>query len=279
VLEWHAMKVGFVQFKPTFGRPKRNLARVAKLLDGVRADLVVLPELFDVGYSFASRTEAFELASPVPGPVTDGLMRLAEAIGGCIVAGVCERAGDALYNSACLVGSSGLVGVYRKAHLFWREKEWFDAGDTGFRVFEVGGAKVGMMICFDWIYPEAARTLALSGAQVICHPANLVLPYCQSAMITRALENRVFIVTANRTGAESRPGCEPLVFTGKSQIVGPRGDVLARAPRTKSAVGIVEIDPEAALDKHATPSNDLFDDRRPELYEITSSKRPKGEKS
>jgi len=130
------------------------------------------------------------------------------------------------------------------------------------------------MICFDWIFPEAARTLALLGAQVICHPANLVLPHCQKAMITRSIENRLFIITANRIGTESKPGSEPISFTGRSQIVGPEGTVLARAPRARRMVALVEIDPALALDKRITPENDILLDRRPELYrELCRRKR------
>ena len=260
------MKIGFVQFRPIFGRPIENLKRVEKLLDGKSADLIVLPELFDTGYLFISRDETFNLASTLPGLVSDGLQRIAEKINGHIVAGVCERAGKKIYNSACLVSPRGLVGVYRKSHLFGPEKRWFDKGDTGFKVFEINGIKVGLMVCFDWIFPESARVLALKGAQIICQPANLILPYCQQAMVTRAMENRVFIITANRIGKESRKWASSLAFTGASQIVSPTLEILAKAPKSRSCVGIVEINPDEALNKIFFPKNDLFLDRRPELY-------------
>jgi predicted amidohydrolase len=129
----------------------------------------------------------------------------------------------------------------------------------------VDGGKVGMMICFDWFFPEVARVLALEGAQVICHPANLVLPWCQDAMRTRSIENRVFSVTANRIGAEKR-GNIALTFTGKSQIVTPKGDVLAQASERSESLKVVDVDPAEALDKHVTPNNDLFKDRKVALY-------------
>jgi len=131
------------------------------------------------------------------------------------------------------------------------------------------------MICFDWRFPEVARLLALRGAEVIAHPSNLVLPYCQDAMITRSIENRVFTVTANRTGSESVDGTT-LRFTGRSQIVSPKGERLAAMDETEEGVRIVTIDPTAARDKRATPRNDLFADRRTDLW--TGLLTPPGEK-
>ena len=127
-------------------------------------------------------------------------------------------------------------------------------------------AKVGLMICFDWYYPESARTLALKGAEIICHPSNLVLPHCPDAMVTRCLENRVFAITANRIGTEARGGKPPLTFIGNSEVVAPRGKILQRAPRDREEVAVVEIDPAEAADKVLNPYNDLLRDRRIELY-------------
>jgi len=127
---------------------------------------------------------------------------------------------------------------------------------------------VGVMICFDWIMPEVARTLALKGADIIAHPSNLVLPYCPAAMITRSVENRVFTVTCNRVGVEERVRGARLEFIGTSQVVSPRGEVLARAGRRGESVSVVEIDPVEARDKRVTPANDLFRDRRPRLYDL-----------
>ena len=123
------------------------------------------------------------------------------------------------------------------------------------------------MICFDWIFPEAARNLALQGAQVICHPANLVLPYCQAAMVTRSLENAVFSITANRTGSETTTQ-QSLHFTGSSQIIGPKGQKLASATEEGTNLKIVEVNPEQASDKFFTPQNNLFTDRRPDTYSL-----------
>jgi predicted amidohydrolase len=158
------------------------------------------------------------------------------------------------------------VSVYRKIHLFFHEKELFSPGNLPFAVDDIGIAKVGMMICFDHFFPEAARTLALRGAQVIAHPANLVMPvYAQLTMQVRALENGVFTATANRVGEESRTDTT-LRFTGNSQIVSPTGDILVRLSPTQEGAEVVEIDPTDACQKSLNPLNDRIADRRPSFY-------------
>lgn len=260
------MKIGFLQFNPTFGEVERNLYHVASLLGGVRADLLVLPELFNTGYLFTSRKEAQDLAEEVPGGrTTAALIRMAKKSGAHIVAGIAERDGDRIYNAALLVAPGGYVATYRKIHLFFEEKLWFHPGDGEPEVFDIGSCRVGVMVCFDWFFPETARVLALKGADVICHSANLVLPYCQDAMVTRCLENRVFAVTCNRTGSEERGG-KTLAYTGRSQIVDPRGNVLYRAGQETDEVHVVEADMTAARDKQLNEHNNLFNDRRPRFY-------------
>jgi predicted amidohydrolase len=150
-------------------------------------------------------------------------------------------------------------------HLFNRESGYFDRGDTPLSVVDIDGIGVGMMICFDWVYPEAARVLALRGADLIVHPSNLVLTYCQDAMVTRCLENSVFSVTANRTGTEKRGPLET-AFTGQSQVTAPDGTVLRRGPSDSEELYVTAIDVSLARDKHMTPGNDLLADRRPEFY-------------
>ena len=123
------------------------------------------------------------------------------------------------------------------------------------------------MICFDWIFPESIRSLALLGADVIAHPANLVLPYCQSAMITRCLVNRVFAITANRIGTEKR-GEDNFTFTGGSQITSARGEALSSAPKKEIYSDFVDIDIEQSRNKVLNDYNDIFKDRRPDLYKL-----------
>jgi len=180
------MQIGFFQFAPRFGEVSHNLDRVAETLDQADADLIVLPELFASGYQFVSQEEALALSEPVPdGATTRRLIDLAKRRHMVIVAGLPERAGEVCYNSAVVVGPSGLIGCYRKTHLFFEETLFFTPGDTGFQVWDIGLAKIGVMICFDWYYPEAARTLALKGAEIICHPSNLILPNCPDSMPVR----------------------------------------------------------------------------------------------
>jgi predicted amidohydrolase len=124
-----------------------------------------------------------------------------------------------------------------------------------------------MMICFDHFFPESARTLALNGAEIIAHPSNLVMPvYAQLTMRTRALENGVFTVTANRVGTESRIPGKTLRYTGESQIVSPSGEILARSPAEGEDIQVVAIDPADARDKALNPFNDRVADRRPDYY-------------
>ncbi len=261
------MKAGFIQFAPVFGEIGANIETVARLNTGIEAELLVLPELFNTGYVFTSREEAFCLAEEIPaGRTTTALCSMAREKNCHIVAGICEKEDDRLYNAAVLVGPEGYIGSYRKIHLFHEEKLWFDPGAGGFPVFDIGCCRLGIMICFDWFFPEAARVLALKGAQLICHSANLVLPFCQQGMVIRCLENQVFAVTANRTGREKR-GSSDLLFTGKSQITAPRGQVLYQAAGDRAEVGIVDIDVQAADDKHINDLNDLFQDRKIACYQ------------
>ena len=261
------MRVGYFQFDPVFGEVARNLDLVTARLEQVEGDLIVLPELFATGYQFVSQGEVARLAEPVPdGATTKRLVEIARRRGVTIVAGLPERAGAQYFNSAVVVGPKGFIGCYRKTHLFFEETLFFTPGDTGFHVWDIGMAKVGVMICFDWFYPEAARTLALQGADIIAHPSNLVLPHCPDSMVTRCLENRVFSVTANRIGSEARGGKDRLTFIGMSEVVNPQGHILHRAPREAEDLTIVEIDPTEARTKVINSYNDLLRDRRPALY-------------
>lgn len=261
------MRIGFLQFSPEFGAVKRNLDFIAKRLEGVAADLVVLPELGNSGYLFVAQKEVASLAETVPGPTTEFLHEVARKNDVHLVLGLPERDGDRFYNSAVLVGPSGLIGSYRKVHLFYEEKRYFQPGNRGFPVFEFNGVKVGLLVCFDHLFPEAARALALQGAQLICHPSNLVLPTkAQLSTRVRAMENRLFWVLCNRFGTEDR-GDKRLTYTGESQVVDPDGQVLVGAPQAGEALSVVEIDPAQALDKHVTRLNDLFEDRRPQVYQ------------
>lgn len=268
------LRVGYYQFSPAFGRVSHNLQHVVDALQAADADLIVLPELAFTGYCFRDREELEGLAEdPASSPTVDALVALCRTRNFHLVTGFAERQADRCFNSALLLGPRGVVSTYRKLHLFDREKTCFDPGDLELEAHSVCGVNVGMMICFDWIFPEVARLLALAGADLICHPANLVLAYCQQAMTVRCVENLVFAVTANRCGTESRPHVE-LSFTGQSQIVAPRGKVLHRATADHDELFIATIDVAQARDKHLTERNDILADRRPAFYRRLCARSP-----
>jgi predicted amidohydrolase len=237
------------------------------MIEKADADLIVLPELFNTGYLFVSLEEVSSLAEEIPaGKTTRALCEIAHTKKIHIVAGMAEKFKNDLYNSAVLISPSGHVDTYRKTHLFSEEKLWFKPGNTGFSVVDIGICRIGVMICFDWFFPESARILALKGADIICHPANLVLPYCQDAMPTRCLENKIYAVTANRTGFEERGG-KKLYYTGKSQVTSPDAKMLYQAGEKDDEIGIVDIDIQKARNKRINEYNDILNDRRPEYYQ------------
>lgn len=261
------IKVGFIQSNPIFGDIRQNVETVIQKLSTQKADLIVLPELFNTGYQFTSKEEVKELSEEIPsGFTTQKLSEFSRDNSVYIVAGLAEKHKDVFYNSAVLTGPNGFIGVYRKTHLFFKENLWFSPGDTGFRVWKTPIGTIGIMVCFDWFFPESTRTLALKGADIIAHPANLVLPYCPDAMVTRCLENRVFAVTANRTGSEKRGEEKELKFIGSSEIVSPKGNILCRASSgdeeyMQAAINIIE-----AKDKDLNSFNNIFNDRRKDFY-------------
>ena len=259
-------RVGFYQFRPIFGKNQYNLNKIINALQNVSADIVVLPELPFSGYYFKSREELKSLSEEVDrSPIVEKLIELCQQRDFYLVTGFAEKSGSRYFNSSLLIGPKGLIHTYRKLHLFNEEKNWFDPGDIPIQIQEIRGIRVGMMICFDWIFPEVFRSLSVLGADLICHPSNLVLSYCQQTMISRCLENSVFAITANRFGADRRPHGE-IVFTGKSQVVAPKGELLVKAPAKRTALNFVEINIDLARDKMITPLNDVIKDRRPEFY-------------
>lgn len=265
------MIITCIQTSPAKGETAQNLDAVGETVLAADADLIVLPELFASGYFFDSTEQAAALAESVPdGPTTERLAEWARQSGATIVAGLPERDGDTVYNSAVLVTPNGWLGTYRKTHLFYEETRHFAPGPDGFEVWTVTDRRgrsyrLGVMICFDWLFPESARTLALKGADIIAHPSNLVLPHCPNSMPVRALENGVFTATCNRVGTESN-GTESLTFVGQSRICSPKAEILATAPVEGEAVIRAEIDPPEARDKALNPYNDKLGDRRPSLY-------------
>lgn len=265
------LKIGFFQFEPKFGAVTQNLTKVVSVLKKADADLIVLPELAFTGYYFQDRSDLITLSEdPKKSSTVDGLTQLCRERNFFLITGFAEKCADKIFNSALLIGPGGILHTYRKLHLFNTEKEYFDPGDTPLETVEVRGARVGMMVCFDWVFPEVARALALQGADVLCHPSNLVLPLCQQAMLTRCLENLVYAVTANRIGADIRPH-GGIKFTGQSQVVAPKGEIVYRATSYREELYITGIDPSLARNKFMTDRNDILRDRRPEFYTFPGS--------
>jgi predicted amidohydrolase len=236
------------------------------MLGSVSEATIVLPELFNTGYLFRNMDEVRELSESVTkGYTVAELKKVAKKQQLNLVFGMAESKNRKYFNTAVLITGDGKVETYQKAHLFDREKLFFQPGTKAYKSVPVSGGNIGMMVCFDWYYPEVTRVLAIQGAQVICHPSNLILPWCQDAMRTRSIENRVFTVTANRIGTEKR-GSIALTFSGKSQVVNPRGEVLTTGGERSESLKIVEIDIEEANDKMVTPNNHVFEDRKLNLY-------------
>lgn len=263
-----AIRAGILQIAPVFGRKRDNLDRAERLLARAEGlDLLVLPELFATGYRFVSQEELEELAEPVPGGETSAFLEgLARRTGAVVVAGIAERSGGAFYNAAGVFGPRGHVGTYRKVHLFDEEKLFFAPGDKGFPVWEFPWGRLGVMICYDWRFPEACRAMALAGADVVAQPSNLVYTDCPRVTPVRAFENRIYILVADRTGSDDRPGRAPLVFVGQSFCADPFGVVTGAVPPGTEGLSVAGLDLARAREKGLTVRNDIFRDRRPDQY-------------
>jgi predicted amidohydrolase len=256
-------EAAIIQFTPFQGDIDANTGLIGDYLREVAgARLVVLPELASTGYDFAGRKAAWSL-SEEPGSSRYIAMLLSVAAKNkqYIVSGFNERSGDKIYNAAVLLGPDGIEGIYRKLHLFMNEKELFTPGTGGLCVYDIGFCRLGLQICFDYLFPEPWRILAMKGAELICHPSNLLTQNAARVLPGIALMNRISILTANRTGHEGN-----LVFNGGSMITGPAGDVQVKAAEKDPAIVRHVIDPALSHDKMITPMNHVFNDRRPEQY-------------
>jgi predicted amidohydrolase len=265
------MRVAVAQLEPKLGEKARNLdACLARMDEAAEAGahLLVLPECAIPGYMFDSADEALSFAEEIPGPSSEALEQACGQLDLYVVCGLLEREGDALRNSAVLVGPDGLIGTYRKTHLPFLGVDRFTVPGDEFQVYETPLGRIGIEICYDLRFPEVTRTLALRGADFVAHPTNFpVAARVQTEVITlaRAAENRIYLLTANRVGKE-RSG----EFCGWSQIVDPYGKRLAEAGETGEALLVADADVERARDKDYVVPGEyelyLFGDRRPELY-------------
>lgn len=268
------MRAGVVQFDPKLGDLEGNLRRCVVWLEEAAAagcDLVVFPECALSGYMFGSAEETVRCAEPIPGPSTEALAQACARLGVHCVIGVLERDADLLRNTAVLIGPAGLVGSYRKSHIACIGADCFTTpGDDEYVVHETPLGRIGIQICYDWRFPEITRVLALRGADLVVHPTNSPVASRDLADFiprTRAVENAVYFLTANRVGDEAGTR-----FFGHSQIVDPFGRVLAEGGGEAEALLVADLDVELARQKTKEPGDGqyavrLFADRRPELYD------------
>ncbi len=274
------LRVAAVQVDPQIGSKAENLAMVeSKTREAAArgATLVVFPECALTGYGFGSRSEALPLAEPVPGPSTDALARICRELNVFVVVGMLELDGEKMFNAATLVGPDGVVGTYRKIHLpFLGVDRFVDPGDRHLAVLEADGVKLGLHICYDGSFPETARVLTLLGADILLLPTNWPVQSTSTAEhlpSTRAIENVVYVMAVDRVGTER--GCS---FAGRSSIVDPNGDILAKAGSVEPEILYADIEPAKARQKRLirVPGEyelDRIADRRPEFYSaITAPK-------
>jgi N-carbamoylputrescine amidase len=281
------LKVGLVQM--AMGeKPEPNLA---KAIDGVReaarrgAQLVVLPELFRSRYFCQSEDAAlFGLAEAVPGPSTEVLGGLAAELRVTLVASLFEKRAAGLYHNtaAVLDSDKGFIGKYRKMHIpddpRYYEKYYFTPGDLGFKVFHTKPVELGVLVCWDQWYPEAARLTAMQGAEILAYPTAIgwhpeeKQQYgerqhgaWETIQRGHAVANGCFVIAVNRTGFEPDPrGAGGIEFWGQSFIAGTDGRIIVRAPVDKEVVIVEEID-LAEIDS-VRAGWPFFRDRRIDAY-------------
>ena len=279
-VETQPVSVAVCQLSLRVGEPEQNRAAAAAAVAQAAARgarVVVLPELTPSGYVFADRAEARSLAEPADGPTAAQWTALAAVHRLVIVGGFAELGTDGrVYNSAMLVDESGRRAVYRKAHLWDAEPDFFAAGHEPPPVVATGFGRVATMICYDVEFPEWVRLPALDGADLLAVPANWPaeqVPVGERPMMsvnvqTAAFANRMFVAAACRCGTE-----RGVSWTGGSMIAGPDGYPLAGPASTAAGPGgareellLARCDLRAARDKATGPRNDAHADRRPGLY-------------
>jgi predicted amidohydrolase len=265
--------IASVQMDIEIGNPKATLAKIAGWIDRAgeaRADVVLFPELvLSAGYSLGDKF--YDVAETVPGPSTEALGRKAREHRLYVIAGIAERdATGTVYNSAVIVGrDGGLVGCYRKTHIFPATESFFAVGSK-LSVYDLDFGRVAVPICYDLEYPEPARVLCLKGAELLLSmaahwigtgsvgtPANFITTIYAS----RALENRVPVVLANRVGYD--PGLDDR-FIGLSRIVDADG--MTVAAMTDDREGMITATLDLNAERRKRQSYNYFRDRKPALY-------------
>ncbi|MCO7189152.1 MULTISPECIES: nitrilase-related carbon-nitrogen hydrolase [unclassified Pseudoalteromonas] len=233
------MKVGFFQFDVAFAEPAQNRAIIKQALASDEFDLLLLPELCTTGSLFFDRKQVSELAEDMhQGESSQLLQALARENSACIAAGLAERDADALFNSTLLVDPEGVLGVHRKVHLAPTDKMRFDAGKA-FRVYEVKGVKIAVLLCYDIWFEDGLSSLKEQGVQIILNPSNFCGEDSLEVITQAAKDYGVYVIAANRLGMDHV--CETGVrFIGNSLIVDPQGKVLAQGDESQQ-LRVIEI--------------------------------------
>ena len=263
------MKLALVQFQSVLGDVDASLARALPMIDeaaAAGANMVVFPELFSTGYHLPTvGPRMTELAEPIDGPTVRALQQAARKNGVYLVAPIAllHDLSGVPFNSAVFIGpDGGVLGSFDKVHLWALERFYFRAGHE-FPVFETEFGKVGIMICYDMGFPEAARSLALKGAELIVCPSAWCVEDADVWEINapaRALENTVFLGAVNRWGHEG----DDLYMHGASMVCGPRGNVIARLEDEAEGILYADIDFDEVRKNRVT--SPYLRDRRADAY-------------
>ncbi|MCA9583395.1 MAG: hypothetical protein KC416_16460, partial [Myxococcales bacterium] len=217
--------VAVLEFEPVLGAKEQNLRRlegdIGRAFDR-GAKLVVTPEMATTGYHFSERADVAALVETIPGPTTDRIATIAKKHGGYVVVSLPERDRDTdlFYISAALVGPDGVVGKYRKSHIWQQEEFWAARGNLGVPVFDTPLGRIAMLICMDVVFAEPARVAAVQGADVLVVPTNSSAQTV-SLMQGMALQNGIFVVGSNRAGTE-----RDFHMPGGSGVWAPDGSVV-----------------------------------------------------
>lgn len=283
------MKVGLIQQKNTEDRTANihKLQANIRIAAGQGAELVVLQELHNgLYFCQTENTELFDQAEPIPGPSTESFGKLAKELGIVIVLSLFERRAPGLYhNTAVVMEKDGTIaGKYRKMHIpddpAYYEKFYFTPGDLGFEPIDTSVGRLGVLVCWDQWYPEAARLMAMRGAEILIYPTAIGWESTDTeeekmrqlnAWITvqrgHAVANGIPVVTVNRTGHETDPSGQTngIQFWGNSFVAGPQGELLTEFTNDREEVRVVEIDKQRS--EQVRRWWPFFRDRRIDAFE------------